>query len=118
VALGAFGTWALGDRRRRRQVVVGVDETAMRGLVFAIVASLILIVLFSFSDRKADRFIFPAYYFMAAAGGAAAIRWSPALSRVVERLDRPWIPAACWMALFLLRLATGSRLPQFTFWRS
>ena len=35
------------------------------------------IVLFSFSDRKADRFIFPAYYFIAAAGGVAAIRYSP-----------------------------------------
>ena len=23
----------------------------------------------------------------------------------------------CWIALFLLRLATGSHLPQFTFWR-
>ena len=90
----------------------------MRGLLFASAASLVLIVLFSFSDRKADRFIFPAYYFMAAAGGIAAIRSSPILARVVNRLDRPWVPAACWIALFLLRLATGSHLPQFTFWRS
>jgi hypothetical protein len=75
-------------------------------------------VLFSLSDRQADRFIFPAYYFMAAAGGIVAIRSSPALSRVANRLDRPWIPAACWMALFLLRLGSGSHLPQFTFWRS
>ena len=90
----------------------------MRGLLFVIAASFILIVLFSFSDRKADRFIFPAYYFVAAAGGSAAIRWSPALSMAVDRLDRPWVPAACWMGLFLLRLITGSHLPQFTFWRS
>jgi hypothetical protein len=75
-------------------------------------------VLFSFSDRKADRFIFPAYYFMAAAGGVAAIRYSPLLSRIVDRLDRPWVPAAFWIVLFLLRLVTGSHLPQFTFWRS
>ena len=118
VALGAFGRWALGARNRRREVVDTSDGRGVRGLVFAVVASLVLIVLFSFSDRKADRFIFPAYYFMAAAGGIVAIRSSPALSRVANRLDRPWIPAACWMALFLLRLGTGSHLPQFTFWRS
>jgi 4-amino-4-deoxy-L-arabinose transferase-like glycosyltransferase len=118
VALGAFGRLALGARNRRPEVVDRADGRGVRGLVFAVVASLVLIVLFSFSDRKADRFIFPAYYFMAGAGGAAAIAWSPALSSVVNRLDRPWIPAACWMALFLLRLGTGSHLPQFTFWRS
>jgi hypothetical protein len=94
------------------------DWHAIRGLLFAIAASFALIVLFALSDRKADRFIFPAYYFMAAAGGITAIRWSPALSRAVDRLDRPWVPAALWLALFLVRLATGSHLPQFTFWRS
>jgi len=118
VALGAFGTWAAGARSRRRDGVASPDSGAMRGLLFALAASFVLIVLFSFSDRKADRFIFPAYYLVAAAGGAAAIRWSPALSTAVDRLDRPWVPAACWTALFLLRLITGSHLPQFTFWRS
>lgn len=117
VALAAFGRWAL-SARNRREMVSSADEGAVRALAFATVASFILIVLFSFSDRRADRFIFPAYYFMAAAGGIVAIRSSPALSRVANRLDRPWIPAACWMALFLLRLGTGSHLPQFTFWRS
>jgi 4-amino-4-deoxy-L-arabinose transferase-like glycosyltransferase len=117
VALAAFGMWVLGVRNRR-EMVSSADEGAVRALGFATVASFILIVLFSFSDRRADRFIFPAYYFMAAAGGIVAIRSSPALSRVANRLDRPWIPAACWMALFLLRLGTGSHLPQFTFWRS
>jgi hypothetical protein len=55
---------------------------------------------------------------MAAAGGVVAIRYSPLFSRIVRRLDRPWVPAAFWMGLFVLRLATGSHLPQFTFWRS
>ncbi len=116
VALGVLGARAVGGRGP--QDAPGGDRRAMRGLLFACAASLVLIVLFSFSDRKADRFIFPAYYFMAAAGGIAAICSSPILARVVNRLDRPWVPAACWIALFLLRLATGSHLPQFTFWRS
>lgn len=87
-------------------------------MLFAVVASFVLIVLFSFSDRKADRFIFPAYYFMAAAGGVTAVRCWPSVSHVVDRLDRPWVPAVCWLSLFALRLVTGSHLPQFTFWRS
>jgi 4-amino-4-deoxy-L-arabinose transferase-like glycosyltransferase len=95
-----------------------LDHGAAAGLLFAAAASWVLIVLFSFSDRKADRFIFPAYYFMAGAGGVAAIRRLPALSRVVDRLDRPWAPSMCWLSFFALRLATGSHLPQFTFWRS
>ena len=96
----------------------GERRSGESGLLFAVVASFVLIVLFSFSDRKADRFIFPAYYFMAAAGGVTAIRRWPAVSRVVNRLDRPWVPAVCWLSLFALRLVTGSHLPQFTFWRS
>jgi hypothetical protein len=94
------------------------SSPAESGLLFALAASFTLIVLFSFSDRKADRFIFPAYYFIAAAGGVTAIRYSPRFARIADRLNRAWIPAAFWLALFLLRLATGSHLPQFTFWRS
>jgi 4-amino-4-deoxy-L-arabinose transferase-like glycosyltransferase len=131
VGLAAWGAWLARARRARRIATTGRnggavhgrgdtadDRLAMRGLLFAVTASFVLIVLFSFSDRKADRFIFPAYYFMAAAGGVVAIRSSPALSRAVDRLDRPWVPAAFWIGLFLLRLATGSHLPQFTFWRA
>lgn len=119
--LAAFAAWLVSRRRRKdsgRADATPPAERDTRGLLFAVTASVLLIVLFSFSDRKADRFIFPAYYFIAGAGGVAAIRYSPLLSRMVNRLDRPWVPAACWMALFLLRLITGSHLPQFTFWRS
>jgi 4-amino-4-deoxy-L-arabinose transferase-like glycosyltransferase len=104
--------------RSEPQDAAPTGERHRRGLLFATAASFLLIVLFSFSDRKADRFIFPAYYFMAAAGGVAAIRYSPLFSRIVHRLDRPWVPAAFWIGLFVLRLVTGSHLPQFTFWRS
>jgi len=133
IGLGAATAWLTTGRRKRAEAAASrakedatehrdhgavPDWRAIQGLLFAVAASLVLIVLFALSDRKADRFIFPAYYFMAAAGGITAIRWSPALSRAVDRLDRPWVPAALWLALFLLRLATGSHLPQFTFWRS
>jgi hypothetical protein len=93
-------------------------RAARQGAWFAAAATVALLVAFSLAHRKADRYIFPTYYFMAAAGGVAALRLSPRLSRVADRLDRPWAPAAFWLALFLLRLVTGSHLPQFTFWRS
>jgi 4-amino-4-deoxy-L-arabinose transferase-like glycosyltransferase len=82
------------------------------GLVFVFVTAALVIVAMAFSDRRADRFIFPAYFLAAAAGAAVAARWSPAFGRVVATLDRPWVPAAVWLALFLLRLATGAHLPR------
>jgi hypothetical protein len=47
-----------------------------------------------------------------------ALRQLPWLARIAARLDRPWVRAAVWLALFLLRLVSGARLPQFTFWRT
>jgi 4-amino-4-deoxy-L-arabinose transferase-like glycosyltransferase len=127
-ALSASAPSAPARPRRSSESAVGAEavsaadrrdsRSAGSGVLFAVVASFVLIVLFSFSDRKADRFIFPAYYFMAAAGGVTAVRCWPAVSHVVDRLDRPWVPAVCWLSLFALRLVTGSHLPQFTFWRS
>ena len=78
----------------------------------------LLIAGFALADRKADRFIFPAYFIVGAAGAVTAFRCSPRLSRIADVLDRPWVPAAFWLALFLLRLASGAHLPRVTFWRS
>jgi len=44
-------------------------------------------------------------------------RW-PWMQRIVSWLDRPWVPAAVYVVLFLLRLVTRGKLPEFTFWRS
>ena len=116
-AAGSDGGPARADGRGQRGSA-GHAVCAGAVLLFAVAASFLLIVLFSFSDRKADRFIFPAYYFMAAAGGVTAIRCSPAVSRVVDRLDRP-VGARRVLDVALRAAArTGSHLPQFTFWRS
>jgi hypothetical protein len=88
------------------------DARATQGLQFAAVSSAILIAAFAVADRRADRFIFPAYFFVGAAGAIAATRWSPRLARAVAVLDRPWVPAAVWFGLFLLRLASGPHLPR------
>jgi 4-amino-4-deoxy-L-arabinose transferase-like glycosyltransferase len=83
------------------------DAREVWGLVFAVLAAALTIGLMSFSDRRADRFIFPVYFVVAAAGAVVAMRWSPLMARVVAVMDRPWVPAAVWLALLCLRLATG-----------
>jgi hypothetical protein len=88
------------------------DTRDLGGLVFVAVTAALVVVLMAFSDRRADRFIFPAYFLVAAAGAVVAARWSPFFARVVATVDRPWVPAAVWLALFLLRLATGAHLPR------
>jgi hypothetical protein len=118
-ALGALAAYVhhLGGGVSRR-IVAQLSRESRAGLAFAAVSSAMLVGAFALSDRKADRFIFPAYFIFAAAGAVTAVRCSPRVSRVVDALDKPWVPAACWLVLFLLRLASGTLLPRFTFWRS
>jgi hypothetical protein len=87
-------------------------QSESRGLLFVAASAALLIAAFALADRRADRFIFPAYFLVGAAGAIAAIRWSPRLSRAVDVLDRPWVPPAFWLGLFLLRLASGPHLPR------
>jgi 4-amino-4-deoxy-L-arabinose transferase-like glycosyltransferase len=95
------------------------NETgSWQGAWFAVAASLALVTAFSLAHRKADRYIFPVYFLVSALGGVVAVRRFGALRRLTERLDRPWVPAAVYMCLFLLRLVTLGKLPEFTFWRS
>jgi hypothetical protein len=85
---------------------------------FGVVASATLVIAFSLAHRKADRYIFPVYFIAGAVGVGLALRRLPWLGRIVDRLDHPWVPAAVSVLLFLLRLATIGKLPEFTFWRS
>lgn len=84
----------------------------------AVATGLILVAGFSIAHRKADRYIFPVYFILGAAGALAAVRRFPRFAKLVERCDRPWVPAALFLGLFLLHLVTLGKLPLFTFWRS
>jgi len=70
-------------------------------------ALLLYVGVFSLFDRRADRYVFPAYYLVGAAGAVAAIRRWPALRRVAERLDRPWVPAAVFLLTFAAHVLAG-----------
>jgi hypothetical protein len=90
---------------------------ALAGGLFAVAVVVLYVGLFSLSDRRADRYIFPAYYAVGAAGGVAALRGSARLRRVAERLDRPWVPAVVWAATFGTHIFGGwLGLPTVKVW--
>ena len=93
-------------------------DRSRQGFWFAVWTSALLVGAFSLAHRKADRYIFPVYFLLAAPGAVYTMRRWPWMQRIVSRLDRPWVPAAAYTLLFLLRLATRGKLPEFTFWRS
>jgi hypothetical protein len=119
--LGGAAAWTALRARRFWPPAAGSGPdhaSARQGAWFAAAATMALVVAFSLAHRKADRYIFPAYFSAAALGGVYAIRRVPRLARVAEALDRAWVPPAIHVALVLLRLATRGALPEFTFWRS
>ena len=105
-------------RQRGREALARLLSPAWQGAWFALVSSLVLTVGFSLSERKADRYLFPVYFILGAAGAIAAVRRFVWMRRLVERLDRPWVPAAFYVVLFLAALLTAGLLPTITFWRS
>jgi hypothetical protein len=93
------------------------DAGARAGALFTAAVVAVYVALFSLSDRRADRYIFPAYYAVGAAGGVAGLRTFAPLRRLAERLDRPWAPAAVWGATFLAHLFAGRLgLPTIKLW--
>jgi hypothetical protein len=65
--------------------------------------------MFSLSDRRADRYIFPAYYLFAACGMVAACYLWAWPRRLVERWDRHHqiLTPVLWLVLFCLNVASG-----------
>ncbi len=94
------------------------QRRAQQGAWFTLVAAAVLVVAFSIAHRKAERYIFPAYFLVGAAGVGAALGRYTWLERLAARFDRPWVPAAVWFALFALRMLTLGKLPALTFWRT
>jgi hypothetical protein len=77
-----------------------------RWMVYCAAATIATVMLVALRDTKADRYVFPAYFFAAAGGTVLAIfRWKLA-DEWAMKLDRywPWGPVALWVVLFLSRL--------------
>jgi 4-amino-4-deoxy-L-arabinose transferase-like glycosyltransferase len=103
-----LGAWTALRARRSGWRLDHEGSAGLRaGALFAVGVTVLYVGLFSLSDRRADRYIFAVYYAVAAAGAVGALRAWPALRRLAERLDRPWVPAAVWSVTFLLHLFAG-----------
>jgi hypothetical protein len=101
--------------RRRREPsssVAPAPAAAAGATMFVVGATVLYLVAFGLADRRADRYIFPLYYLVGAAGAVTALRRWSGLARVAGQLDRPWVPAALWCAtLFAQPLAGLAGLP-------
>lgn len=114
VLLGALSI--LATRRGRESGLPG-EPGVRAGALFTAAVVVLYVGLFSLSERRADRYIFPVYYAVGAAGGVAALRRMPALRRLATRLDRPWVPAALWAVTFVVHLFAGRLgLPTVKVW--
>jgi len=87
----------------------GAGSGTRSGALFVVGFTLLYLGAFSLSDRRADRYIFPVYSLVGAAGVVAALRAWPRLRSLTERLEagRPWAPAALWLALFMVHVFAG-----------
>ena len=109
--------WRFVARRGSLAGSAPPDDGTRAGALFTAAVVALYVGLFSLSDRRADRYIFPVYYAVGAAGGIVALRLVKPLQRLASRLDRPWVPAAVWGAAFLAHLLAGRLgLPTVKFW--
>ena len=103
---GSVAVLAASWNRSRLQAF---PERTRQAFVFSVAVSLLYVVLFSLSDRHADRYIFPAYYLFAACGMILAAGRSAWLHRIIERWDRyhQVLTPLLWLILFSINLASG-----------
>jgi 4-amino-4-deoxy-L-arabinose transferase-like glycosyltransferase len=118
VAWRGARTGSVWPGRRTRDRGDAAASSLRQGAWFALATTVVLAGAFSLAHRKADRYLFAVYFIVAAVGAIDAIHRFAWLRRIVERLDRPWVPAAVHVGLVVLRLLTGDMLPEFTFWRT
>jgi 4-amino-4-deoxy-L-arabinose transferase-like glycosyltransferase len=98
---------ALASRRLATQA--GEPAGARRRAAAVFVAGTVLAYVLGFGlfDRRADRYVFPAYYAVGAAGVLAALGRFPRLERLAARLDRAWLPACVFALTLALHLVAG-----------
>jgi hypothetical protein len=90
-----------------------------QGLLFVLGAAVVYLGLFSLSGRRAERYIYPVYPLVGAAGAVTALRRWPALNRLCAGL-RPLesiAPVLTWLLLVGLHLLGGYlHLPRIKVW--
>jgi hypothetical protein len=84
-----------------------------RAVLFVLLAAATYVATMSLGANKAERFIFPVYFLIAALGTVVAVREWSGVDRVARRLAAlpPYSLPAAWLALFVLTLAIARYLP-------
>ena len=117
LAIAAWRARQLWSRPRPPWRLDGVAPGVLAGGLFVVSTAVVYVGLFSLSDRRADRYLFPVYYAVGAGGGVAALRASTTLARVAGALDRPWVPATVWAVAFAAHVLAGRLgLPTVKVW--
>jgi hypothetical protein len=106
VALVTVWAWARSKTRGTHLF----SATSERALIWTLLLTGTYIVVLSPALVRAERFIFPIYFIVAAVGIVTAIRNADSVRRFVVRTDQYWVPVGVWMVTFLLSL--GSRLAR------
>jgi hypothetical protein len=117
LAAGWYDLRARGAEATAPAAPSPVAGDARAGALFTAAVVALYVGLFGLSDRRADRYIFPVYYAVGAAGAVAALRVWPRFRRLAGTLDRPWVPAAVWAVMFVLHLFAGRLgIPTIKLW--
>jgi hypothetical protein len=113
------GTLAVLAVISNRNKLGSMKARARQAFIFSVGVSLLYVVLFSLSDRRADRYIFPAYYLFASCGIISVAYQSAWFHRFMERWDRHHqiFTPLLWLVLFCLNLASGAAgVPHIAIW--
>ena len=91
-----------------------------RRVCFVLLTAAAYVGAMSLGANKADRFIFPAYFFVGIAGAIVAMRRWTAVDQWARRLAAlpPYALPIAWLVLFILTFATEGHLPYLKFWRA
>ena len=101
---------AIGAAWIHRKHLIASKERALEGLRLGIGLPALYVLLFSLSDRVAERYIFPACFVLGACGWIVMLRTSTRFRHLAERMDhyQPWTCPAVWLLLIALNLVNGA----------
>ena len=93
----------------------------IQGALLCAVVSVVYVFAFSVFQRRADRYIFPVYFVLAAWWAAYGFRLLPSIRRITWRLTRicyPYEQVILWLGLVGLAMISPSLdLPRVKLWR-
>lgn len=83
-----------------------IESPPGRFIAFSALAAMAAILLVAPRDLRADRYVFPAYFFAASGGVAIACARVPRIRELAAQLDRSWLwgPALLWLVLVAGRI--------------